>query len=128
MNRILGRLKNTVLFHAFSTWTHMVDEAARHEIILKRCAYKIQNRAITITYNAWTHYVNRLKHERKLLRNIFSRLSNRLLNKGMMTWKIYDRKMSELERFQDRQEQLMWTLLARLCNQKSPKDFKHGFV
>ena len=106
----------------------MVDEAARHEIILKRCAYKIQNRAITITYKAWTHYVNRLKHERKLLRNIFSRLSNRLLNKGMITWKIYDRKMSELERFQDRQEQLMWTLLARLCNQKNPKGFKHGFV
>lgn len=126
LNRIFGRITNSLLFHAFNTWTHSTNESAKHELILKRCAYKIQNRAITVTYNAWIHFVNKNKHERKLLQRIFNQLSNRLANKGMVTWKVYNRKMQELERFQNRQEQLMWNLLARLCNQKCLKDLKHG--
>ena len=63
---------------------------AKHELILKRAAYKMQNRAISVTYNAWIHFVNRIKHERKLLQRIFNQLSNRLANKGMVTWKAYD--------------------------------------
>ena len=46
----------------------------------------------------------------------------------MVTWKAYDRKMQELERFQDRQEQLMWNLLARLCNQKMAQGFETWII
>ena len=63
-----------------------------------------------------------------MLQRIFNQLSNRLANKGMVTWKAYDRKMQELERFQDRQEQLMWNLLARLCNQKMAQGFETWII
>jgi hypothetical protein len=69
LNRIFGRLTNSLLFHAFNTWTHSTNEKAKHELILKRAAYKMQNRAISVTYNAWIHFVNRIKRAKIVATN-----------------------------------------------------------